>query len=172
VGQVRRLAAVPHPLRVRRVRGGQGRRAHRAGRRPAGLSRSAGPVTKLAPSPAPNAAGHLRGVYLKPSWDTRARPNSPADCSERGSVATLPRSARQGSSDSMASAVRQRKRPGRGEGVIADLRDIALRSAPALLLVILGEFVLPRRQPVWSSTLIRALGECGVEAVAARNASQ
>ncbi|WP_038044209.1 MULTISPECIES: PaaX family transcriptional regulator C-terminal domain-containing protein [Thermocrispum] len=72
----------------------------------------------------------------------------------------------------MASAVRQRKRPGRGEGVIADLRDIALRSAPALLLVILGEFVLPRRQPVWSSTLIRALGECGVEAVAARKAIQ
>ncbi|WP_028849399.1 PaaX family transcriptional regulator [Thermocrispum municipale] len=72
----------------------------------------------------------------------------------------------------MVSGARQRKRPGRGEGVIADLRDIALRSAPALLLVILGEFVLPRRQSVWSITLIRALGECGVEAVAARKAIQ
>jgi phenylacetic acid degradation operon negative regulatory protein len=58
------------------------------------------------------------------------------------------------------------------DGIVSDLRDISLRSAPALLLVILGEFVLPSDQPVWSATLMRALGELGIEPVAARKAIQ
>jgi phenylacetic acid degradation operon negative regulatory protein len=62
--------------------------------------------------------------------------------------------------------------PKRGDGVASGLRDISLRSGPALLLVILGEFVLPAGQPVWSATLMRALGELDVEATAARKAIQ
>lgn len=72
----------------------------------------------------------------------------------------------------MVSGVRDRRRPGRADGVVSDLRDIALRSAPALLLVVLGEFVLPRQESVWSATLIRALGELDIEPVAARKAIQ
>lgn len=72
----------------------------------------------------------------------------------------------------MVSGVTDRKRLRRADGVVSDLRDIALRSAPALLLVVLGEFVLPRKEAVWSSTLIRALGELDVEPVAARKAIQ
>ena len=45
-------------------------------------------------------------------------------------------------------------------------------SARALLLVIIGEFVWPAGQPAWSSTLIRALSEFGIEADAARKALQ
>jgi phenylacetic acid degradation operon negative regulatory protein len=60
----------------------------------------------------------------------------------------------------------------RADGVIADLRDISLRSAPALLQVVLGEFVLAREEPVWSGTLMRALQELEVEPTAARKAIQ
>jgi phenylacetic acid degradation operon negative regulatory protein len=61
---------------------------------------------------------------------------------------------------------------GRADGVISDLRDIAQRSAPALLLVIIGEFVLPGEQSAWSTTLMDALGELDVEPPAARKAIQ
>jgi len=60
----------------------------------------------------------------------------------------------------------------RAEGVVSDLRDITLRSAPALLLVVLGEFVLPHDEPVWSATLMRALADLDVEPTAARKAIQ
>jgi phenylacetic acid degradation operon negative regulatory protein len=62
--------------------------------------------------------------------------------------------------------------PGPADGVISDLRDIAQRSAPALLLVIIGEFVLPGEQSAWSATLMHALGELDVEPTAARKAIQ
>jgi phenylacetic acid degradation operon negative regulatory protein len=45
-------------------------------------------------------------------------------------------------------------------------------SARALLLVLLGEFVWPSVQPVWSATLLRALADLDVESNAARKALQ
>jgi phenylacetic acid degradation operon negative regulatory protein len=62
--------------------------------------------------------------------------------------------------------------PGRADGVISDLRDSAQRSAPALLLVLIGEFVLPGEQSAWSATLMDALGDLDVEPPAARKAIQ
>jgi phenylacetic acid degradation operon negative regulatory protein len=43
-------------------------------------------------------------------------------------------------------------------------------SARSLLLTILGEFVLPMQQPVWTSTVVGALERLGVEEKAARQA--
>lgn len=43
-------------------------------------------------------------------------------------------------------------------------------SAKGLLLVVLGEFVWPRPQPIWSSTLLDALAERDIEPNAARKA--
>jgi phenylacetic acid degradation operon negative regulatory protein len=48
----------------------------------------------------------------------------------------------------------------------------ANRSARSLLLVVLGEFVWPGGQPVWSSTLLQALADLGVEPDAARKTLQ
>ena len=45
-------------------------------------------------------------------------------------------------------------------------------SARALLLVVIGEFVWPTGQPAWSSTLLSALSEFGIEASAGRKALQ
>ncbi|MFI7666134.1 PaaX family transcriptional regulator C-terminal domain-containing protein [Nocardia sp. NPDC049526] len=50
------------------------------------------------------------------------------------------------------------------------LRGLHQGSAKALLLVVLGEFVWPQRQPVWSATLLAALAELGIEPNAARKA--
>ncbi|MFC9838028.1 PaaX family transcriptional regulator C-terminal domain-containing protein [Rhodococcus sp. NPDC127530] len=47
---------------------------------------------------------------------------------------------------------------------------VASTSARSALLTILGEFVGPRRQAVWTSTLLRALAAIGVEHKAARQA--
>lgn len=49
-------------------------------------------------------------------------------------------------------------------------RATAAGSAPSLLLTVLGEFVLPAGEPVWTGTLVRALAEVGVEEKAARQA--
>jgi phenylacetic acid degradation operon negative regulatory protein len=45
-----------------------------------------------------------------------------------------------------------------------------LASAPALLLTVLGEFVLPADRPIWTSALVRALADVGVEEKSARQA--
>jgi phenylacetic acid degradation operon negative regulatory protein len=45
-------------------------------------------------------------------------------------------------------------------------------SARALLLVVIGEFVWPTGQPAWSSTLLSALSEFGIEPSAGRKALQ
>ena len=42
-------------------------------------------------------------------------------------------------------------------------RELGSASAASLLLTILGEFVLPAGEPVWTSALVRLLGELGVE---------
>ncbi len=60
----------------------------------------------------------------------------------------------------------------RGRRTIAATRrrELGSASARALLLTILGEFVHPRRESVWTSSLIQALGAVGVEEKAARQA--
>lgn len=49
-------------------------------------------------------------------------------------------------------------------------REIGSASARSLLLTILGEFVHPRAQPVWTATLVEALGRLGVEEKSSRQA--
>ena len=49
-------------------------------------------------------------------------------------------------------------------------RETGAASARSLLLTVLGEFVLPRREPVWTGALVSALAEVGVEEKAARQA--
>ena len=49
-------------------------------------------------------------------------------------------------------------------------REVAEGSARSLLMTILGEFVLPFGQQVWTTTLVHALGLVGVEPGSARQA--
>ena len=49
-------------------------------------------------------------------------------------------------------------------------RELGATSARSLLLTVLGEFVLPRPEPVWTQTLIDVLAELGVEQKSARQA--
>src|SRR5215470_1308004 len=49
-------------------------------------------------------------------------------------------------------------------------REIGPSSARSLLLTVLGEYVLPRGEPVWTGTLVTALGLFGVAEKAARQA--
>lgn len=49
-------------------------------------------------------------------------------------------------------------------------RELGATSARSLLLTVLGEFVLPRREPVWTQVLIDVLGRLGVEQKSARQA--
>ncbi|SKG71073.1 phenylacetic acid degradation operon negative regulatory protein [Mycobacteroides abscessus subsp. bolletii] len=49
-------------------------------------------------------------------------------------------------------------------------REVGLGSARSSLLTILGEFVYPRGTPVWTATLVAALGELNIEEKAARQA--
>ncbi|HJQ47808.1 MAG TPA: PaaX family transcriptional regulator C-terminal domain-containing protein [Amycolatopsis sp.] len=49
-------------------------------------------------------------------------------------------------------------------------REVSHTSARSLLMTVLGEFVLPRGRPVWTSTLVEALGMLSVEEKSARQA--
>jgi phenylacetic acid degradation operon negative regulatory protein len=49
-------------------------------------------------------------------------------------------------------------------------RELGATSARSLLLTVLGEFVLPRAEPVWTQTLIDVLAMLGVEPKSARQA--
>ncbi|HEY8482231.1 MAG TPA: PaaX family transcriptional regulator C-terminal domain-containing protein [Spirillospora sp.] len=49
-------------------------------------------------------------------------------------------------------------------------RELGAASARSLLLTVLGEFVLPAGEPVWTTTFLRALGLLGVEEKAVRQA--
>jgi phenylacetic acid degradation operon negative regulatory protein len=49
-------------------------------------------------------------------------------------------------------------------------REVGSASARSLLLTVLGEFALPRPEPVWTATVLDALGHLGVEHRAARQA--
>ncbi|MGN6243756.1 MAG: PaaX family transcriptional regulator [Motilibacteraceae bacterium] len=58
-----------------------------------------------------------------------------------------------------------------GEDVVGSRRrETGAVSARSLLLTMLGEFALPRREPVWTGTFVAALSEVGVEEKAARQA--
>ncbi|MGH3657550.1 MAG: PaaX family transcriptional regulator [Micromonosporaceae bacterium] len=54
--------------------------------------------------------------------------------------------------------------------VLSRRHSISAGSARSLLLTLLGEFVLPSGQPVWTSTLLHVLGGLGVEEKSARQA--
>jgi phenylacetic acid degradation operon negative regulatory protein len=49
-------------------------------------------------------------------------------------------------------------------------RQVGPSSARSLLLTVLGEYVLPGREPVWTGALVRALGLAGIAEKAARQA--
>ena len=49
-------------------------------------------------------------------------------------------------------------------------REVGEASARSLLITVLGEYVLPRRSPVWTSVLVQALGLLGVAEKSARQA--
>jgi len=49
-------------------------------------------------------------------------------------------------------------------------RELGATSARSLLLTVLGEFVLPRTEPVWTQVLLDVLGGLGVESKSARQA--
>jgi phenylacetic acid degradation operon negative regulatory protein len=49
-------------------------------------------------------------------------------------------------------------------------RELGATSARSLLLTVLGEFVLPRGEPVWTQVLLDVLGGLGVESKSARQA--
>lgn len=53
---------------------------------------------------------------------------------------------------------------------ISRRREVGSASARSLLLTILGEFALPRREPVWTGTILEALGGLEVEPRASRQA--
>jgi phenylacetic acid degradation operon negative regulatory protein len=54
--------------------------------------------------------------------------------------------------------------------VLTRRRQVGAASARSLLLTVLGEFVRPRGEPVWTSTLVTVLGRLGVEEKSARQA--
>ena len=49
-------------------------------------------------------------------------------------------------------------------------REVSHTSARSVLMTVLGEFVLPRQVPVWTSTLVDVLGLFGIEEKSARQA--
>lgn len=59
---------------------------------------------------------------------------------------------------------------GSAEDAFTRRREVAATSARSLLLTVLGEFVLPAGEPVWTQTLLDALGAVGVEEKSARQA--
>jgi len=57
-----------------------------------------------------------------------------------------------------------------GSNPLSRRREVGSASARSLLLTILGEFALPRREPVWTATILDALALQDVEERAARQA--
>jgi len=57
-----------------------------------------------------------------------------------------------------------------GAPSVSRRREVAKGSARSLLMTTLGEFVLPFGEPVWTATLVRALGLFGIEEGSARQA--
>ncbi|WP_219420122.1 PaaX family transcriptional regulator [Pseudonocardia nigra] len=57
-----------------------------------------------------------------------------------------------------------------GHPALSRRRELGATSARSLLLTVLGEFVLPRAEPVWTQVLIDVLAQLGVEPKSARQA--
>ncbi|GAY10612.1 PaaX family transcriptional regulator C-terminal domain-containing protein [Pseudonocardia sp. N23] len=57
-----------------------------------------------------------------------------------------------------------------GRPAISRRRELGSASARSMLLTVLGEFVLPRAQPVWTQALVDVMGRLGVEQKSARQA--
>ncbi|GAA0897561.1 PaaX family transcriptional regulator C-terminal domain-containing protein [Pseudonocardia zijingensis] len=57
-----------------------------------------------------------------------------------------------------------------GHPALSRRRELGATSARSLLLTVLGEFVLPRADAVWTQTLIDVLGQLDIEAKSARQA--
>lgn len=57
-----------------------------------------------------------------------------------------------------------------GHPALSRRRELGATSARSLLLTVLGEFVLPRAEPVWTQALLDVLGGLGVESKSARQA--
>ena len=79
-----------------------------------------------------------------------------------------PRSAPSTASSRPRAPRRDASRPERP--VLSRRRQVGAASARSLLLTLLGEFVRPRGEPVWTSTLVTVLGRLGVEEKSARQA--
>ena len=60
--------------------------------------------------------------------------------------------------------------PATAHPALSRRRELAATSARSLLLTVLGEFVLPRAEPVWTQVLLDVLGGLGVESKSARQA--
>jgi phenylacetic acid degradation operon negative regulatory protein len=60
--------------------------------------------------------------------------------------------------------------PGAAPPALSRRRELNTTSARSLLLTVLGEFVLPLREPVWTQVLLDVLGELGVEQKSGRQA--
>ncbi|MGP4016968.1 PaaX family transcriptional regulator [Saccharopolyspora sp. 5N708] len=54
--------------------------------------------------------------------------------------------------------------------MVSRRREVSHASARSLLMTVLGEFVLPRSQPVWTATLVEALAMFDIEEKSARQA--
>jgi len=59
---------------------------------------------------------------------------------------------------------------GRPRPSVTRRREVSHTSARSVLMTVLGEFVLPRQVPVWTSTLVDVLGLFGIEEKSARQA--
>lgn len=59
-------------------------------------------------------------------------------------------------------------RPAPPQPLVSRRREISHTSARSLLMTLLGEYVLPRGAPVWTSVLVEALAVAGVEEKSAR----
>src|SRR3954469_17256360 len=60
--------------------------------------------------------------------------------------------------------------PATAHPALSRRRELGATSARSLLLTVLGEFVLPHEEPVWTQVLIDVLGRLGVEHKSARQA--
>ncbi|ANY05075.1 PaaX family transcriptional regulator [Pseudonocardia sp. HH130630-07] len=60
--------------------------------------------------------------------------------------------------------------PGPAGGAVTRRRELGQASARSLLLTVLGEFVLPADEPVWTRALLETMGALGIEAKSARQA--
>jgi phenylacetic acid degradation operon negative regulatory protein len=67
-------------------------------------------------------------------------------------------------------AKQREPRPAAPRPTVSRRREVSHASARSLLMTVLGEYVLPRDRPVWTSMLVEALGMLDIEEKSARQA--